>query len=156
MAEQRSQHRRKKDTTTEQAVVEAVLGGIWGLIKLPFSRGKQKAHGLSQAVALELSQHWGGIEHFLNNPATYSLAVTEGDKILDATLQASAVEGKNMSERLQKAQPRFESALYQEIWDAHKLRNQIAHEVGTVITYEQAQDATATFRHALRTLGVPL
>ena len=159
MAEYRGKkYSKKNQATSEQAVVEAILRGLWSVIKFPFTlkKGAKSSGRINPAVAIQLAQHWDGIGQYLHNPATYSVAVTEGDKLLDAAFQAASFSGNNMGERLQTARPVFESALYQRIWDAHKMRNMIAHQVGTTISQAEAQASVYTFQAALRVLGVPV
>jgi hypothetical protein len=39
------------------------------------------------------------------------------------------------------------------VWTAHKLRNQIAHEPGVTVTYEDARQALGAFKQALKDIG---
>jgi hypothetical protein len=153
----KNSHRRKQQYQqgTEQAVIETILKGLWLLISLPFRRAnKQKKGNLPIGIAQQLAAHWPSIEMHLQMPATYALAVSEADKLFDAALQAAMVPGNSMGERLQAAKTRFPSHLYQQIWDAHKLRNTLAHEVGVTPSWEQTTQALHTFKNALLQLGV--
>jgi len=160
MAEYRGKKSRKPSNQPgiEQVVVEAVFKGIWSLITLPFrgKRGGTKSSRIAPAVAAQLSSHWSSIESHLGSTATLALAVSEADKLLDAAMQAAAIPGQNMGERLKQARTVFSGGVYQSIWDAHKLRNSLAHEVGTALSYQQAAQAVSTFRTALQEIGVPV
>ncbi len=96
---------------------------------------------------------WLKIENSLSrdNKASYAAAVIEADKLLDKAMNEMGVLGKTMGERLKKVGSRFSEL--NSVWYAHKLRNQIAHEHGFEISYNQAVHALATFKKALKDLG---
>lgn len=86
-----------------------------------------------------------------NNTASYTLAVIEGDKLLDKAMMEMGVPGKTMGERLKRAGSKFSNL--NAVWRAHKLRNTIAHEANFEITYKQALNAMAIYKQALKDLG---
>ncbi len=96
---------------------------------------------------------WLQVENGLEkeDPRTYSLAVIEGDKLLDKALNEMNLPGKTMGERLKRVTDKFEKP--NAVWSAHKLRNQIAHEHGFEVDYGQAHRALAAFKQALKDLG---
>lgn len=144
------------DPGAEQAIVETILKGLWFLLMLPFKRGKNgaKKGNIPIALAAQLASHWPSIQEHLQQEHTLVLAVSEADKLFDAALQAAGVLGTTMGERLKAAESRFPAYLYQQIWEAHKLRNTLAHEMGATISTERASQAVHTFRNALLQLGV--
>jgi hypothetical protein len=60
--------------------------------------------------------------------------------------------GHSMGERLKKC-GREKFSQTNAVWNAHKLRNQIAHESGFKVEYHQAKHALAVYKTALRDLG---
>lgn len=84
-------------------------------------------------------------------PATYSVAVINGDKLLDKAMNEMGLPGKTMGERLKKSGGRFSDI--NAVWRAHKLRNAIAHEPDFEIGYKQAANALAIYKQALKDLG---
>ena len=84
-------------------------------------------------------------------PATYNLAVLNADKIVDQALRESGISGETMGERMKMAQKKFSDN--NSIWNAHKLRNRIAHETDVVVGYNEAKIALACFKKALKDLG---
>ena len=92
------------------------------------------------------------IENKLNkdNPATFVVAVIDGDKLLDKAMVEMGVPGKTMGDRLKRAGGRFSDV--NAVWRAHKLRNALAHE-DLEISYKQAAGAVAIYKQALRDLG---
>ncbi len=86
-----------------------------------------------------------------DNPASFTVAVIEGDKLLDKAMIEMGIPGKNMGDRLKKGGGRFSDL--NGVWRAHKLRNAIAHETDLEITYKQASNALAIYKQALKDLG---
>lgn len=93
------------------------------------------------------------IENKLNkdSPATWTVAIIEGDKLLDKALVEMGVPGKTMGDRLKRRGDKFENL--NAVWRAHKLRNAIAHEPGFEVSYKQAYNALNIYRQALKDLG---
>ena len=86
-----------------------------------------------------------------DNPATFAMAIIEGDKLLDKAMMEMGMPGKTMGDRLKKAGGRFSNL--NAVWRAHKLRNAIAHESGFEVSFTQATNALAIFKQALKDLG---
>lgn len=156
MADYRSNHRsrRPKAQNTEADAVEAVLKVI-GQIFLAVYRAITGAKGqqADKARLAEIKEYWGTVEMYLYQAGREAMAVSEADKLLDAALQAWNTPGSTLGERLKAAQGRFPADLYQQIWEAHKLRNVLAHEVGSQVDQAQARQAVAIFRSALSYLN---
>lgn len=96
---------------------------------------------------------WLDIEQSLKkeDELTYSYVILEADKLLDLALTEAGVLGKTTGERVKAVSGRLSSA--KSVWHARKLRNQIAHEHGFRVEYDQAKRALAAFRQALQDLG---
>ncbi|MBQ1528463.1 hypothetical protein IIZ77_02335 [Candidatus Saccharibacteria bacterium] len=103
---------------------------------------------------LEYQSDFLAIENSLTkaNPQSYQMAVVEGDKLLDKAMMEMGVSGKTMGERLKKCGKEKFSQL-NAVWNAHKLRNQIAHESGFKLEYHQARHALTIYKQALKDLG---
>ncbi|MBR3595136.1 hypothetical protein IKL45_02790 [Candidatus Saccharibacteria bacterium] len=103
---------------------------------------------------LEYQTDFLAIENSLTkeNPQSYNMSVVEGDKLLDKALLEMGLSGRTMGERLKKCgKEKFSQT--NAVWNAHKLRNQIAHEPGFKLEYHQAKHALAIYKQALRDLG---
>lgn len=96
---------------------------------------------------------WMSIEHSLvkDQPATYHMAILNADKLVEQALKDRGVPGQTMGERLKSAKAQF--TRLDALWNAHKLRNQVAHEPDVKISYDQARRALAGFKRALKDLG---
>ncbi len=86
----------------------------------------------------------------LESVADHARRVLEAEKIIDHALSALGYGG-TFAEKLQKAGPRFSAR--QTLWDAHKLRNRIAHERSVSVDEAQAKRAIAAFERALMDLS---
>lgn len=96
---------------------------------------------------------WLGIENQLgrNNTAHLPMIVLEADKLLDQALRERGIKGETMGERMKTAKDTWSNA--NAVWTAHKLRNQIAHESGVSVSYDDARRALGAFKQALKDIG---
>lgn len=150
-------NRSKKSNTVspEQAIVEGFFKGVWSILKWLFgSAGGKKKKPTNKAQLEALQTHWEEVELHVLQAETRSHAISEADKILDNAFKVIGLPGATMGDRLKAAEPQFEQELYNRIWQAHKLRNTLAHEVGAKATAQEAEQAISTFRQALYRLGV--
>jgi hypothetical protein len=98
-------------------------------------------------------QQWLAVERLINrdDPSSYQLAILNADKLLGQALQQSGYKGQTMGERMKTAQSSWSNA--NNVWYAHKLRNQIAHEPDVSIRYDDARRALSCFKQALKDVG---
>lgn len=96
---------------------------------------------------------WLAIEQSLSrdNEATYHMAILNGDKLLDQALRERGIKGQTMGDRMKFAKEMWSNR--NAVWEAHKLRNQIAHESDIRVEYDQARRALAGFKQGLKDLG---
>ena len=96
---------------------------------------------------------WMAIEQSLDRdlPDTAHMAVLNADKLVDHALKERGAKGKTMGERMKAAQTTWTNR--NSIWEAHKLRNKIAHESDFEVTYDAARRALSGFKQALKDLG---
>jgi hypothetical protein len=85
-----------------------------------------------------------------DNPAK---SILDADKLLDLAMKKKGFSG-TLGEKLKKAKTYFSSI--NDVWDAHKLRNRIAHEVGCEVNHARAVEALRKFKKALHDLGLKL
>jgi biopolymer transport protein ExbD len=71
-------------------------------------------------------------------------SLIEIDKLLDYLLKNKKVNGETLGERLKNSKNIFSKKDYNEIWNAHKLRNALVHEVENQISMKQIQSASKT------------
>ena len=96
---------------------------------------------------------WLDIEKQLSRdqPASYKMTVLHADSLLDKALQDGGFAGQTMAERMKAAQKSWSHV--DSVWAAHKLRNKIAHEPDTSVSFDMTRRALASFKRALKDLG---
>ena len=96
---------------------------------------------------------WLAIESSLNKnqPNSFSLAILNADKLVDAALKEKGIAGNTMGDRLRTAKNTWTNADH--IWGAHKIRNKIAHETDFIVNYETAARSLVAYKKALKDLG---
>ncbi len=101
----------------------------------------------------EYRSNWLVIENNFksDNESSYQVAVFEADKLLDKALRERKVKGETMGERMKSAQGVWKNANL--VWNAHKLRNKLAHESGFKLRYKDAAQALKGFKQGLKDLG---
>jgi hypothetical protein len=87
------------------------------------------------------------------NPNDWKLAIIEADIMLDDLLKQRGFAGASLGERLKSISPTQIGSL-NEAWEAHKVRNRIAHDgADFVLTKRMAEDAIARYRRVFNDLG---
>lgn len=89
-----------------------------------------------------------------DNPTDWKLAIIEADIILDQTLKDRGYAGSSLGERLRSITPSQLSSI-DDAWDAHRVRNKIAHEgADFVLTKRIAEETIARYMNVFREFGV--
>ncbi len=100
-------------------------------------------------------KRWVKIEQRLESgqEAELKLAVIEADKFFDDILKRIGYLGKDMGERLRKINS-SQMANIDDIWSAHKIRNNIVHDVDYKLINIDAEEAVGAYKKALEELEV--
>ncbi|MEI6478217.1 MAG: hypothetical protein WCO52_04515 [bacterium] len=164
MAQSSYNHRNRKRNSNngpaaETAAVEAFIVGFaqvigWIFRSLFGKPGSKGGNSIRKAELARLAEAWQDVELHVLQSASQHQAISEADKIFDNALRVLGAPGETMADRLRAFKGHFNDSFYQEIWDAHKLRNTLAHEVGVQVSPQQATVTVTTFRKALYQLGV--
>jgi hypothetical protein len=87
------------------------------------------------------------------NESDWRLAIIEADNILDEVIENQGYPGVNLGERLKNAgEGAFQT--YQDAWEAHRMRNRIAHEGSDfTIVYRDARRAISQYENVFREFG---
>lgn len=103
----------------------------------------------------EAQESWHRIEeHFYRgSESDLKVAILEADKLLNDALREAGIMGIQLGDRLKKANAGQVPNL-NELWQAHKLRNQIAHEPNFRLKRDLAERALHTYETALKNLGI--
>jgi hypothetical protein len=151
---------------TVSGIVSLALAFLFVLILYKFSALRIKKDGTS--VAQELAQdisppapapggaykaRWEEIVKHMDSTreTEWKFAVIEADKLMDLVLKRAGFPGDTLGERLMNIQPGQLENL-QGLWDAHKVRNRLAHEVDYFLRYSEAKQAIGQYEAFLREL----
>lgn len=105
----------------------------------------------------KVTDEWVQIESLvkLAKPSSLKEAVSRGDKLMDFAL-SKIVDGQTMGERLKNASDRFSRPVYDRVWQAHKVRNSLVHEIDYDPPHFITTEAVENFKEGFRDLGIRL
>ncbi|MEK7572255.1 MAG: hypothetical protein AAB493_00120 [Patescibacteria group bacterium] len=98
------------------------------------------------------SIRWGGVLQHLSseNPGDWKLAIMDADSMLEDLLDQLGFKGENLGEKLKLVDMEKYSSL-KSAWDAHIVRNKIAHEgIQFEISQQEAKRAIAIYEQIFR------
>lgn len=129
-------------------LVVIVVVGAGILFIITHARGKDR-----QLDVDRYRTSWLTIEQQLvkGEEATCHLVVLNADKLLDQALKQRGFKGDTMGQRMVSARDKWSNA--NNVWNAHKLRNRIAHESDVTVGYDSARRALSAFKQGLKDLG---
>ncbi len=123
-------------------------------LRKPIKRTAQETQTL-EVVLRNYNDEWRQVLSYVNSltDSEWKLAVIEADNIFDGALKYMSFPGETMGERLMAVSKEQVPSL-DLVWDAHKLRNTIVHDLNIAIEHERAQAAVRAFQSGLRDLGL--
>jgi hypothetical protein len=83
---------------------------------------------------------------------TLKAVVIDTDKLFDYTLKKKGFKGETMGERLKSAKEYFDKDMYNNIWEAHKLRNNLVHEFNYIPNFNEVKRHYSNFKKGLLSL----
>lgn len=101
-------------------------------------------------------ERWKGIQVHLAsaNPNDWKLAIIEADVLLDRMLDKAGYAGTTIGDKLKSASTRSFATL-DDAWQAHRIRNQIAHGgADFVLTHKVAQETLIQYERVFREFSV--
>jgi hypothetical protein len=103
----------------------------------------------------QAQESWGRIEGYFykGGESDLKVAILEADKLLNDALREAGIMGVQLGDRLKKTNA-GQIPNINELWQAHKLRNQIAHEPNFKLKRDLAERALGIYETALKNLGV--
>lgn len=123
---------------------------LLGIVLFAILTLKQKSTILDKEKYRSL---WLEIENSLdaNNQQSFQMTVLNADKLLGQALEELGVRGNTMGERMKMFGKGFSNQ--DQIWQAHKIRNKIAHEADVKLTIKQVHAVLKCFKQALKDVG---
>lgn len=119
---------------------------LWGSIKPP--KGVVQENWEGQAAVQYVNPKWNKVQEHINskNPADWRLAILEADIILDEMLDKMGYHGATIGEKLKMVE-QSDFTTINSAWEAHKIRNSIAHEGSDfLISQREAERVIALFK----------
>lgn len=111
---------------------------------------------IEEIEAKEKMVQWQVVLNHINSesPAEWKLAILEADNMLDSILESEGYRGETIGDKLKAMEP-GDLVSYNEAWEAHKVRNQIAHEGAATMDFSKkmARDTIGKFEKVFKELG---
>lgn len=119
------------------------------LVLLQYWMLKRKRSKWSKKDQTFVRDNWKRIESMTDNRHQ----VLEADKLLDHMMRSRGFKG-SVADMLKQHARQFSDL--EALWQAHKLRNKLAHELDYGMSAGMAKNALNAFRRALKDLGLDL
>ena len=151
-------------------VAIAITGfGIYGISKIiknmsELRKEERLIYGSTSVNVSELeaeggspkNEKWEQVQTHINskNPSEWRLAIIEADIMLDELLKSSGYHGETVGDRLKAVEPSDFNSL-EAAWEAHKVRNQIAHQgSGFEMNEREARRVITLFETVFREFNI--
>lgn len=85
-----------------------------------------------------------------DTPSDWKIAVIEADKTLDRALLRKGFTGQSLGDKLKDMVPADLPEVYEEAWEAHKIRNRIVHEPDFELSQSEARKIIGIYERAIR------
>lgn len=112
----------------------------WLLLKIEKLRQEDKQKYIVNPIVIEEGGHvknntWEEIMRKMEspNPSDWKVAILEADKLLETMVAGMGYVGQDLGERLKTVEP-SDFVTLNNAWEAHKVRNRIAHEPSYQLT----------------------
>ncbi len=110
--------------------------------------------GLTLEERKQVEENWEKIRQLirLGGPSRFRAAVIDADKTFMFVLGKLGYHGPS-AEKLKRAKWRFKNS-YNDVWQAHIIRNRVAHDIDYQLHSSEAKLAISKFEKGLKELGV--
>jgi len=127
------------------ALVLAVAAGVLLVYFKPRKKGVDQKN---------FDKMWSHVNELINSDDQHKhiQAVVEADKLMDFVLKKK-VKGEDLGGRLRNAKRILSSDGYNQVWESHKLRNQLVHEVGIQVSPGRCRKAVVGFARGFKDMG---
>jgi len=144
------------DGVSNVLIIVFIAGIIFVFIK--FREVIKKENEFYSPVEIEdteAGEHQTGWEVIVNhanssNSAEWKIAIIEADNILDNILKEVGYEGDTLADRLKAA---GDGEAIQDAWEAHKVRNAIAHNGDVELTQRETKRVIALYENVFKKFG---
>lgn len=134
-------------------IVVGIFRMLWWVICLPF-KGLGRKKGLTVTDRQFILARQDEIERNLKSSNIFELkhALIEADKLLDYVLEKKGFMGVTLADKLKAAQHSLSHENYNQLWQGHKIRNQVVHEHGYQISNSELRTAATKLLNYTKTL----
>ena len=141
--------------------ITILLYAVVRLIEIYEEETHHLEHAIAEYAAFQtenesgVNPRWAHVEDLLNSPnsSDWRLAIIEADSILEGLLEEKGFPGIGIGERLKNISPGNLASL-QAAWEAHLVRNRIAHEgLEFELTERDARRTISLYEMVFRELG---
>ena len=105
----------------------------------------------------EIREKWREVDQHLElgKPSNLNSAVIMADKLLDFTLRKIYPNAVDFKERLILSKSKFSTgrSVYEDLWYAHRIRNELVHKVDFFLPNFEAKNIIENYRKGLQILG---
>ncbi len=88
-----------------------------------------------------------------DSASDWKIAIIEADKALSKLLEKKNFFGNSLGDKLKQMVPADLPEVYDEVWEAHKIRNQIVHEPDFEVTQSEARKIVGIYERAIKNLS---
>lgn len=115
---------------------------------------RAKPAKVSEKDKAKIRAAWDQINNLLDSTDdhAWAKAVMDADKVLDLAMAMVGVQGQGLGEKLKRNEKMLGDV--NRVWNAHKLRNRLAHDVDVNLTKPAAVEAVRTFETVIRRIGL--
>lgn len=141
---------KQPDNDPVHGLLDGFFKALWWLVSWPF-RGRQR-DALAIAKA-DMQRQWATIESY-TAAGQWREAIMNADILLDKALQLHHAPGASVGERLKAAGRYLPKWTLDQAWRAHKVRNNLAHELHYQLSEAEAKAALNDFKQVLIKFGL--
>lgn len=134
---------RKRYNQNQSPIFNFIEKGITALVDKILHKGEIQVFSRG-----EITRLWQNVES-IEAP----LSIIEADKLVDNVLKKAGMRGESMGERLRASEKLVPHNAYNDMWEAHKVRNRLVHEIDHQYT-EHAGETLLKMKRYLIALGV--
>lgn len=120
---------------------------------LDFLQGKKQPKNSAQFRLVDwhaVEGRWMTIDQLAqsSDQAQKKQAIIQADMLIDDIFKQAGVVGNNMGERLKSIANLMSRSVYDQLWQAHKKRNELVHESGSFVADWELNQHLMSFRAA--------
>lgn len=148
-------YKRKHQQGILEIIIMVLLKSLWFLLSWPIKKVLRIKNKELRINKVENLRRWLEIEKMLESGDEIHAkqAVMEADKFFNAMMKRLGAKGEGFGNRLRSLEDHFSQVVYQKVWNAHKVRNQISHEMDYKLSEGEARRTLENFRSGLHGLG---